>query len=41
MFFFLATEWKTCKYARSLVVSVLSAMVASIILWLVYMAIGI
>ena len=41
MIYFLASELGTCKFAKSLVVSVLSAIVTSIVLWLVYMAIGV
>ena len=41
MFYFLATEYGTCKYAKSLVVSVIYAMVISIVFCLVCMAIGI
>lgn len=41
MIYFLASDLGTCKFAMSMVVSVLSAIVTSIILWLVYMVIGI
>ena len=36
MIYFLASNLGTCKFAKSPVVSVLSAMATSIVLWLVY-----